>query len=102
VAPKQFYELNKDGNLQVPAVPFTENVNQNYNYLSVDMAYNWQFAQGSFFSVVWKGLIETNNHQFEKNYYQNLSTSISGPHFNSFSVRVIYFLDYLTLKKKKA
>ena len=100
VNPLQFYELDQYGKLQTPASPFTQNVNQNYNYLSVDMVYNWQFAQGSFFSIVWKGIGESFNRQFEKNYVKNLENTVNGPQFNSLSVRVIYFLDYLTFKNK--
>ncbi len=100
VAPLQFYELDTYGRLQTPVNPFTRNVNQNYNYLSVDMVYNWQFAQGSFFSIVWKDIGESFNRQFEKNYVKNLGNTISGDQYNSFSVRVIYFLDYLTVKRK--
>ena len=100
VNPQQFYELDTYGKLQTPTNPFTNNVRQNYNYLSVDMVYNWQFAQGSFFSVVWKDIGESFNREFEKNYTKNLENTISGDQFNSLSVRVIYFLDYLTVKRK--
>ncbi len=101
VDPKQFYELDKYGDLQTPTIAFTRNVKQNYNYLSVDMVYNWQFAQGSFFSIVWKDIGESFNRQFEKNYIKNLANTIEGNQFNSLSVRVIYFLDYLTIKNKR-
>ncbi|MGG9970993.1 DUF5916 domain-containing protein [Ferruginibacter sp. SUN002] len=100
VDPKQFYQLNTDGNFETPAVPFTKNVNQNYNYFSVDMVYNWQFAQGSFFSVVWKDIAETFDRKLDS-YGKNFSNTISSPQFNSLSLRVIYFLDYLTLKNRK-
>ncbi len=100
VDPKQFYQLNSSGNLVAPDVPFTQNVNQNYNYFSVDMLYTWQFAQGSFINIAWKDLAETFGDQFEKNYVKNLGTTTSGPQTNSFSIRVIYFLDYLTAKNK--
>lgn len=100
VKPLQFYELDRFGDLQTPAVPFTKNVNQNYNFLSVDMVYNWEFAQGSFFSIVWKDIAESFNHQFEKNYVKNLNNTIGGSQFNSLSIRMIYFLDYNTLKNK--
>ena len=100
VNPVEFYELDKYGDLQTPNAPFTQNVKQNYNYLSVDMVYNWQFAQGSFFSIVWKDIGESFNRQFEKNYVKNLGNTVDGQQFNSLSVRVIYFLDYLTFKNK--
>ncbi len=100
VDPQQFYELDMYGKLQTPMSPFTQNVNQNYNYFSVDMVYSWQFAQGSFFSIVWKDIGENFNRQFEKTYLNNLSNTVSGDQFTSLSVRVIYFLDYLTVRNK--
>ena len=102
VDPLQFYELDKFGSLESPTVPFTGNVNQNYNFLSVDMVYNWQFAQGSFFSIVWKDIADNfeSEGNFEKKYFNNLGNTIDGHQFNSLSVRVIYFLDYLTFKNK--
>lgn len=101
VRPVQFYELDADGKLQTPASPFTDNVNQNYNYFTVDMVYNWEFAQGSFFSIGWKDIAEAFSRDFEKNYVSNLGKTIDGPQFNSISVRVIYFFDYLTFKNRK-
>ena len=100
VDPKQFYVLDKFGDLQTPTNPFTRNVNQNYNFMSVDMVYTWQFAQGSFVNIVWKDIAENFNRQFEKNYVKNLRNTVDGPQFNSLSLRVIYFLDYLTAKNK--
>ena len=100
VAPQQFYQLDVYGDLQTPANPFTQNVKQNYNFMSVDMVYTWQFAQGSFVNIVWKDIAENFNRQFEKGYTKNLNNSIEGPQFNSLSLRVIYFLDYLTVKNK--
>ncbi len=100
VAPQQFYELNKYGNLTAPTTPFTKNVNQNYNFFSADMVYTWQFAQGSFINIVWKDIAETFNREFEKTYFKNFTNTTSGPQNNSVSLRVIYFLDYLTVKNK--
>lgn len=100
VDPKEFYELDKFGDLQPLTTPFTKNVNQNFNFLSVDMVYNWQFAQGSFFSIVWKDFGENFSRQFERDYVTNLGKTIDGSHYNSLSVKVIYFLDYLTVRQK--
>jgi hypothetical protein len=102
VKPQQFYELDAYGKLQTPTNPFTKNVDQNYNYLSVDMVFNWQFAQGSFFSIVWKDIADKFEYggNFEPKYFKNLGNTVEGDQFNSLSVRVIYFLDYLTVKRK--
>ncbi|MDB5202080.1 MAG: carbohydrate binding family 9 protein [Ferruginibacter sp.] len=99
VDPQQFYALNENGKLVTPSSPFTGNVNQNYNFMSADMVYNWQFAQGSFFSIVWKDIADDFDRHFERNYIKNFSKTIKGDQFNSLSVRVIYFIDYLTTKK---
>ncbi|MEN9569708.1 MAG: hypothetical protein RL172_939 [Bacteroidota bacterium] len=100
VDPKEFFALNMEGNLEKPRSAISRNVNQNYNFMSVDMVYTWQFAQGSFINVVWKDIAESFTREFEKNYFGNLGKTIDGPQFNSFSLRVIYFLDYLTIKNK--
>ncbi|MFT3682634.1 MAG: DUF5916 domain-containing protein [Ferruginibacter sp.] len=100
VEPKQFYVLDKYGDLQKPAALFTNNVNKNYNFLSVDMVYTWQFAQGSFINIVWKDIAEELTDHFEKNYFSNFDRIAGGPQFNSLSLRVIYFLDYLNATKK--
>lgn len=101
VTPVQFYELDTEGDLVTPTNPYTGNRNQNYNYFTVDMVYTWQFAQGSFINVVWKDIGENFSRSFERNYFKNASNIISGNQFTSLSLRVIYFLDYLTLKKKR-
>ncbi|MFC4263114.1 DUF5916 domain-containing protein [Ferruginibacter yonginensis] len=100
VAPQQFYELDLDGNLKTPTTPFTKNVNQNYNFLSVDMIYNWQFTQGSFITIGWKNIGQSFSRSFEKSYLKNLGNIVSGEQFTGLSLRFIYFLDYATLRSK--
>ncbi len=102
VNPRQFYELGTDGYLKTPTTSFTKNVNQNYNYFTVDMVYTWQFAQGSFVYFVWKDISESFSRNFENNYFTNFNKTINNPQSNSLSVRVIYFLDYLTARKQLA
>ena len=100
VNPQQLYELNESGNLETPTVDYTGNVNQNYNFLSVDLLYNWQFAQGSFLTIAWKDIGGTSDRLFEKNYLNNFDKTLRGDQYNSISVKVIYFIDYLTAKHK--
>ncbi len=100
VAPQQFYQLDQYGKLGAPTAPFTQNVNQNYNFFSTDFVYTWQFAQGSFINVVWKDISQSFNRDFERNYFTNFDKTVKEPQSNSFSIRVIYFLDYLTAKHK--
>ena len=64
------------------------------------MLYNWQFNQGSFITLAWKDIGQNFSRSFEKNYFKNAEDVISGNQFTSFSLRVIYFLDYVTFKHK--
>ena len=100
VNPQQFYQLDINGNLNTPDQPFTKNVNQNFNFLAVDMLYNWQFTQGSFITLAWKNIGQNFSRTFQKNYFKNAEDVISGNQFTSFSLRVIYFLDYATFRSK--
>ncbi len=102
VDPRQFYTLDSDGNLNTPTNAFTKNVNQNYNFFSVDMVYTWQFAQGSFINIVYKQIADEFRfgQPVENNYGKNVSNTLNTPQFNSLSLRVIYFIDYLTAKSK--
>jgi hypothetical protein len=100
VNPIEFFELNNKGKLITPTSVFTQNVKQNYNFFSVDMVYTWQFAQGSFINVVWKNIGENFERNFQKNYFNNVSNILNNSQSTSISLRVIYFLDYNTVKSK--
>ena len=101
VAPVQIYQLNTDGSLRTPDRPHTPgDYNQNYNFFSVDMSYNWEFTQGSFLTVSWKNIGQNIGSVFEKNYTKNLGDVVSGKQFTSFSVKLIYFLDYAAWRAK--
>lgn len=107
VEPKQFFVLNQSGNLEDPNFVYNNNRNVNFNYLTMDLIYTWQFAQGSFFNIVWKDISSNFNRSFEKDYVSNLGKTLTDKSYNtdiqfrSFSVKVIYFLDYLTVKNRK-
>ncbi len=96
----QLYTLLDDGNLQ-EAAGDPDQANQNYNFFTVDAVYTWQFAPGSFINIVWKNAAENFNDPFQKKYFKNLNTTMDSDANNNLSLKVIYFLDYLQLKKKK-
>lgn len=95
----QFFNLQQDGSLATTTL--TKDVNQNANFFNIDMVYNWQFALGSFVNIVWKNAIGSFDNNIQDSYFSNFKNTLSAPQNNSVSIRVIYFLDYLNLKKKK-
>jgi hypothetical protein len=98
---KSFSFLQSDGEL-LPVSSFTHDYDFNSNYLTVDIVYNWQFAPGSSIIVTYKNLIFSDTQNDEKNYFSNLSNTFSEPQTNSVSLKVLYYLDYQYLVKRKA
>jgi hypothetical protein len=95
---KQFYTLLTDGGLQENN-SFNANVDQNVNFFNIDMTYTWEFAPGSFLNIVWKDASFTYTNVIESGYFKNLGNTIDSDQNNNLSLKVIYFLDYLNIKK---
>lgn len=100
VANKKFYTLREDGYLNYIEGGINRNVDFNVNYFNIDMVYTWQFALGSFINIVWKEAISTFNQDTHTTYFTNVGNTLGSDQQNSISIRVIYFLDALSLKKK--
>ena len=96
---QHFFNLKQDGGL-TPISGINSNVDYNVNYFNIDMVYTWQFALGSFVNVVWKNAAGTIDNNVSGGYFKNAGSTLDAPQLNSLSIRVIYFLDYLSLKKK--
>ena len=97
---EKFFTLLPNGKLE-PNSTYTGNPNQNVNFFNVDMVYTWQFAPGSFLNVVWKNAVFDFQNTVEANYFKNFGNTMEADQNNNISLKVIYFLDYLQLKKKK-
>ncbi|MBL7728486.1 MAG: hypothetical protein JNM68_12405, partial [Dinghuibacter sp.] len=95
---KEFYTLRKDGRLDAKPT-FNRNLDQNVNFFNIDMVYTWQFAPGSFLNLVWKNAIVDFKNKVERDYFRNLSRTLETDQNNNISLKVIYFLDYLQLKR---
>ncbi len=97
-----FHALEEDGTLA--DFDYDRNRDYEFNFFTIDMNFRWRFAPGSDLFLNWKNSI-AGGHDREMidigdigyfdsfgnfdNYFQN----------NSLSLRVVYFLDYLNLKK---
>jgi hypothetical protein len=97
---RSFYNLAPNGLLSSRPRP-TSSYNQNYNAFNVDMVFTWQFALGSFINIVWKDAVYDFRREVEGSYFKNLGNTLGEPQNNNLSFKIIYFLDYLELKKKR-
>ena len=94
----QYYTLENNGRLIDNDVYAAKN-DFNFNSFNVDLTFNWEFAPGSNLSMVWKNAITTQDSDVLRNYTRNFSETLDAPQLNSFSLRILYYLDYQNLKK---
>jgi hypothetical protein len=92
-----YYTLQNDGSFY-PA-EYKNNPDINFNALTADLNFGWYFAPGSELSVMWKNSIYSSEQQLVENYFRDFSQTISLPQTNGFSIRFLYYIDYLYLKK---
>ena len=94
-----YVSLNSDGY----TTPIEHNgvYNTNFNTWTIDMALNWWFAPGSQMSLVWKNSMQDYNDIFIPGLFDNLEQTFSLMQQNSISFKIMYYLDYLYLKKRK-
>jgi hypothetical protein len=98
VSNKEFFLLQHDGGLASHA-GYHPAADQNVNYFNIDMVYTWQFAPGSFLNIVWKDASQDYTPLVQRNYFKNFGNSITDDSNNNFSIKLIYFLDVLKLRK---
>ena len=96
---KEFYSLNDAG--KESSTSYNQNNDINFNAFNVDMAFTWQFLPASELSLVWKNSILTQENELVKKYFNNLNRTLDSPQLNSLSVKVLWYVDYLSLKKRK-
>ena len=94
-----YFALNDKG--KSSATSYAEENNINFNAVTVDMTYTWQFAPASEISMVWKNAIFTQGTRLLNNYLDNFNKTFESPQLNSFSIKILYYLDYQNLKRKK-
>lgn len=99
---KSFGLLDHDGELG--NTDYNEFNDRSFNSLNVDAVYRWRFAPGSDIFIVWKNntsQFDNESGQVSYNYGNSVSRLFGDiPTTNSLSIKVLYFLDYLSLKRK--
>lgn len=98
-----FYDMQSDGYWIDRS--FINGQNINYNTYNLDLFYTWDFRLGSRIIVGyknWLGPTDAINGVQHFSYLDNFRQVFSnGQHGNEFTVRFIYYLDYLQLRRKK-
>ncbi|RUT80021.1 DUF5916 domain-containing protein [Ancylomarina longa] len=95
---KHFFTLKDNGD--VKPSDYNENKDINFNSFNIDMVYSWRFAPGSELAVVWKNSIFTDDDKVAHRFINNLKNTFDATQFNSFSIKILYYIDYMSLKRK--
>jgi len=93
----EFKALDDDGYLYES--DYIEEHNINYTTWTSDIAFNWWFAPGSQMSLVWKNAIDNQDNILVNHWTDNVEESFNLAQQNSVSLKIIYYLDYLYLRK---
>jgi len=96
---RQYYTLGDKG-LLFDDPQYTGNSNVNFNAFNIDLVYKWQFSPGSEISFVWKNSIYTQGDVIISRFKDDVDETFRSPQLNSFSIKVLYYLDYSMLKRK--
>jgi len=94
----KYYILNNDGRLEaVDEYPYNANID--FQMLNLDFAIKWEFAPGSQLSIGWKNLFSEGGLPHTNNYFETFNDMLGSPNYNNFSIRLLYYFDFLYLKK---
>lgn len=95
-----YFTLNDDGNLIKN--PYNYNLSYSTNFFNVDVVYSWIFLPGSTLSIVYKNAIEEDTQlSYIRRFRDNFRQTFDLPQTNTFSLRMVYFLDYQNIKRMK-
>jgi hypothetical protein len=95
----RYVQLLDDGS--IGAHDYNELNDDNFNAFTIDMVYRWRFAPGSDIFLVWKNSVFSSDELTDISYFRNIDGLFQNPVSNSFSLKCVYFLDYLNLTKRK-
>ncbi len=102
---KDFFVLDNSGYLIDSDYSGSDSVgislhNVNFNAFNIDLVYTWVFAPGSEIKIVWKNSILHRGSEIASDYFKNFEALGKLPQTNSFSIKILYYLDYLSLRRK--
>ena len=93
-----YYTLEDNGILS-SNTSYNDNSDFNYNSFNIDFTFNWEFAPGSNFSLIWKNEIINEDDKIHDNYFDNFYNTLSTSQKNSVSLKILYYIDYQEIRK---
>jgi len=103
----QVFNLQDDGTLKISDVNTKYTIGSdsdfnpdiNFNTWNLDLSYTWQFAPGSFLTALYRNQIFNESDNSLASYKESLDSLFQQDKRNTFSLRLVYFIDYNNIKK---
>jgi len=92
----QYYSLEDDGSLIEN--DYNEENDVNFNSWNFDLRYVWQFTRGSELVALYRNSILNFDSESDLSFEDNISNLFDQPLGHSFSIKLIYYLDYNRMK----
>ncbi|MFD2541597.1 DUF5916 domain-containing protein [Lacinutrix gracilariae] len=95
------YELQENGRLNQDAGYTKEDVDNpdvNFNTWNLDLSYTWQFAPGSQLTALYRNQLLNYSNASKEDYFSSLDELFKEDINHTFSIRMVYFIDYNNLK----
>ena len=98
----QVYNLQNDGSLDISNTNTKTtigndtdfNPDANFNTWNLDFSYTWQFAPGSQLTALYRNQIFNFSDDSQDSYFDSLNNLFDQEKRNTFSLRLVYFIDY--------
>lgn len=96
-----FYQLQQDGRFMDIGYNFEEDndPNRSFNTWNMDLSYRWNFAPGSELIALYRNQLRSTDNRVKDSYFENVDRLINNNLGHAFSLRLVYYLDYLTVRK---
>ncbi|MEC3907706.1 DUF5916 domain-containing protein [Tamlana sp. 2201CG12-4] len=100
------YNLEHDGSLSVSNTHTKYTIGSdpdfnpdvNFNTWNLDLSYSWQFAPGSMLTALYRNQIFNQSNNSKDDYLESLGHLFDQEKRNTFSLRLVYFIDYNDIK----
>ncbi|MFO7789673.1 MAG: DUF5916 domain-containing protein [Bacteroidales bacterium] len=93
----EYYLLREDGSLS-DKINYQEDHDINFNAFNIDFMFSWNFAPGSYLSLMWKNQIYASEiipeNEIFPAFADNMQSLFEQPQNNSISLRILYYLDW--------
>jgi len=96
VSYNNYFNLNTNGSLDLNTTYTSDNVN--FNSWNLDLNYIWQFAPGSQLIAFYRNSIFNEDTNADLTFNKNLDNLFDQSQRHTFSLRLVYFIDYNKLK----